>query len=45
MVSIEVDIQVKKKLKKFKEKEGCKTFSDTINILLLKNKFFEKYEN
>ena len=36
--TISLNPKVKKKLKDFKEKEGCTSFSDAINLLIEKNK-------
>ncbi len=39
MPSIDVSQKVKEKLEKFKDDEGCKTFSEAVNILL---RYFEQ---
>lgn len=36
MTTIDLTIKVKDKLKKYKEENGCKTYSEAVNILLLK---------
>ena len=35
MPSIDLSQKVKEKLEGFKDKEGCKTFSEAVNLLLL----------
>jgi len=42
MANIDLNKKVKEKIKSFKEENGCKTYSEAIHILLLKNKFLEK---
>ena len=34
MVQVDLTDIVKEKLERFKEKEGCKTFSEAVNLLL-----------
>ena len=34
MPTIDITQKVKEKLDKFKEKEGCKTYSEAVNLLL-----------
>jgi hypothetical protein len=36
MVQIELDKIVKNKLESYKDKEGCKTYSEAVNVLLSK---------
>jgi hypothetical protein len=40
--TIEISEKVKKKLERYKEQEGIKTFSDAVNVLLLS---FKNYKN
>ncbi len=41
---IELSEIVKKKLEKYKEKEGCKTFNEAVNLLISKKPFdFDRY--
>jgi len=35
MPSIDLSRKVKERLEKFKDNEGCKTFSEAVNVLLL----------
>ncbi len=41
---IELSEIVKNKLEKYKEKEGCKTFNEAVNLLIFKKPFdFDRY--
>ena len=42
MVTIDLNKKVKEKLKKYKEENGCKTYSEVVHILLRNHKFLEK---
>ncbi len=43
--TINLNEKTKEKLAKYKEEQGYKTFSDTINLLLLKVELSEKNES